>query len=241
MKERQLGTTTRAKNTVKQAFISSLPVMAGYIVLGMGFGILLQDKGYTWPWALLMGVTIYAGSMQYVAVELLSGGATLISTALMTLMVDDGHVFYGVAMLEKYRDIGKKKFYCIFALCDETFSINCTADIPADVDRSWFYFFVSLLDQLYWISGALIGAVLGSFLHFNTQGLDFVMTAMFVVIFLEQWLKDRQHYSALIGLASAVACRLLFGPDQFLIPTMVCMLSFLTLFKRPIERKEAEE
>jgi len=229
------------KKAFAAAFPKTIPILTGFLFLGASYGVYMRANGFA-PWyPVLMSVAIFGGSLEFVTVAMLMGTFAPLQTLLTALMIQARHLFYGVAMLEKYRDIGKKKLYCIFALCDETFSINCTADIPADVDRSWFYFFVSLLDQLYWISGALIGAVLGSFLHFNTQGLDFVMTAMFVVIFLEQWLKDRQHYSALIGLASAVACRLLFGPDQFLIPTMVCMLSFLTLFKRPIERKEAEE
>jgi len=155
----------------------------------------------------------------------------------MTLMINARHLFYGISMLERYKGSGAKKPYLIFALCDETFSVNCSVDIPEDADRHWFMFYVTLLDQLYWVAGTLLGAAFGSFISFNTAGLDFVMTAMFVVIFLEQWLKEKKHYTALIGMGASISCLLLFGPDTFLIPTMVCILGLLTLLRRPIERE----
>ena len=223
--------------TAKYAFKQSVPIMAGYIVLGMGFGILLESKGYGVLWAIAMSVFIYAGSMQYVAINLITGGASLIATALMTLMVNARHLFYGISMLDKYKNLGPKKYYLIYAMCDETFSVNYTAKIPENVDRGWFYFFVSLLNQLYWVSGATIGGLLGSLIHFDTTGLDFVMTAMFVVIFMEQWMKERRHFSELVGFLAAVCCRLVFGADNFLIPTMVCILACLSFLKKPIESK----
>ena len=158
-------------------------------------------------------------------------------------MIQARHLFYGIAMLDKYKDTGLKKAYLIFGMCDETFSVNYTADnIPADVDRGWFYFFVTLLDQIYWVGGATFGGVLGSLIKFNTQGLDFVMTAMFTVIFLEQWLKEKHHISEWVGLAASVACLLIFGADNFLIPTMICILILLTAFRKPVEKMaEADE
>ena len=226
--------------TLRYAFARTLPIMAGYLVLGLGFGVLLQSKGYGVGWSLAMSTLIYAGSMQYVTIDLLAGGASLISAALMTLMVNARHLFYGISMLDKYKGTGWKKPYLIYAMCDETFSVNYTAEIPEGVDRGWFYFFVSLLDEFYWFLGATLGGILGGLLRFNTEGLDFVMTAMFVVIFLDQWLKEKRHFSAWIGLAASVACLLIFGADNFLIPTMICILAALTAFRKPIEAKTQE-
>ena len=150
------------------------------------------------------------------------------------------HLFYGIAMLDKFRAMGWKKPYLIFGMCDETFSINCTAEIPEDVDRGWFYFFVTLLNQIYWVLGATAGGLVGGLIRFNTEGLDFVMTAMFVVIFLEQWRKEKRHDSAAVGMVASVVCLGVFGAENFLIPTMVCILAVLTALRRPLEQKEAD-
>ena len=157
--------------------------MAGYIVLGLGFGVLLQSKGYGAGWALVMSGLIYAGSMQYVAIDLLAGGASLISAAIMTLMVNARHLFYGISMLERYKDTGAAKPYLIFALTDETYSVVCSGGVPEGVDRKKYYFWVSLLNQLYWIAGGVAGALLGSVLPFDTTGIDFSMTALFLVVY----------------------------------------------------------
>ncbi len=225
------GSSGNFRSTIRYAFVSSLPVMAGYIVLGTGFGVLLQDKGYNWLWAALMSVTIFAGSMQYVAVDLLSGGATLIAAALMTVLVNIRHLFYGLTMLEKYNDTGWRKPYLIFALTDETFSLVCSPNLPEDVDRKNYYFFLSLMNQCYWITGSIIGAVAGAALSFNSAGIDFAMTALFVVIFVEQWEKTKQHLPALAGVAITVVCRLLFGTESFLIPSMIGILVAMFLIK----------
>ena len=226
--------------TLRYAFARTLPIMAGYLVLGLGFGVLLQSKGYGVGWSLAMSTLIYAGSMQYVTIDLLAGGASLISAALMTLIVNARHLFYGISMLDKYKGMGWKKPYLIYAMCDETFSVNYTAEIPEGVGRGWFYFFVSLLDEFYWFLGATLGGILGGLLRFNTEGLDFVMTAMFVVIFMDQWLKEKHHFSAWIGLIASVACLLIFGADNFLIPTMICILAALTALRKPVEAKTQE-
>ena len=154
------------------------------------FGVLLKTKGYGVLWALAMSVCIYAGSMQYVAIDLLAGGASLVVAALTTLTVNARHLFYGISMLDKYKGTGLKKLYLIFGMCDESFSINYTAEIPEDVDKGWFMMWVTVLNQFYWVLGSTLGGIFGSFIHFNTEGLDFVMTALFVVIFLEQWMKE---------------------------------------------------
>ena len=186
------------KSTLKHSFKASVPVMAGYIILGMGFGILLQSKGYGWWWAALMSITIYAGSMQYVAIDLISGGATLITTAIMTLMVNIRHLFYGITMLKKYKNTGKKKPYLIYSLTDETFSLVCSPVLPDTVDKNLYYLLVSLFDQFYWVLGSVIGGILGSAITFNTAGIDFSMTALFVVIFVDQWEKTKQHLPAVV-------------------------------------------
>ena len=224
--------------TFRYAFVRSLPIMAGYIVLGLGFGVLLQSKGYGVGWALAMGGLIYAGSMQYVAIDLLAGGASLISAALMTLMVNARHLFYGISMLERYKDTGAAKPYLIFALTDETYSVVCSGDVPDGVDRKKYYFWVSLLDQFYWVVGCVAGALLGSVLPFDTTGIDFSMTALFLVVMVEQWRSTRDHTPALVGLGVSLVCLLIFGSSNFLIPSMIGITVALTLLRGTMERRK---
>ena len=223
------------KHTVKTAFFDTIPVMTGYLFLGFGFGIIMQQNGYGILWAVAMSLFIYAGSMQYVGVGLLTGGVSLLTAALTTLMVNARHLFYGISMVDAYRGAGKKKPYLIFALTDETYSLVSGGRVPEGISRHGYCLLVSVLDQIYWVAVATIGGILGGVLHFNTNGLDFVMTAMFVVIFMEQWIKDRRHVSQWIGLAAGVICLLIFGADHFLIPTMICILCALTALRKPLE------
>ena len=225
--------------TAKYAFKQSVPIMAGYIVLGMGFGVLLESKGYGVLWAIAMSVFIYAGSMQYVAINLITGGASLIAAALMTLMVNARHLFYGISMLDKYKNTGKYKPYLIFALTDETYSLVCSGKIPEGVDRNKYYFLVSLFNQFYWVIGSVIGSVVGSVLNFNTAGIDFSMTALFLVVFVEQWKSTKDHASALTGVAASVACLLFFGAGNFVIPAMISITVILLLMRK--FRKGSEE
>ena len=218
------------KSNVKTAFLASVPVMAGYVVLGTGFGILLSSKGYGPLWSLAMSLFIYAGSMQYLAVDLLTGGATLITAALTTLMVNARHLFYGISMIDKYKDTGKYKPYLIFALTDETYSLNCGALPEGVTDAPTYYFLVSLFNHSYWIAGSLLGGLLGYVIPFNTEGIDFALTALFVTVFVEQWLSTKDHVSALIGVVSSVVCLFLFGADGFLIPAMVLITALLALY-----------
>ena len=227
------------KKTIRHAFITSLPVMAGYVVLGIGFGLMLYNAGYSWIWALLMSVTIYAGSMQYVGVSLISMGAGLLSVAVTTLMVNARHLFYGISMVEKYRDTGKRKPYLIFALTDETYSLVCSPTLPEGVDRKNFYLFLSAMNQCYWIAGSLIGAVLGSVLPFSTAGVDFSMTALFTVVVVEQWEKAHDHLPALLGFGISLACLLIFGTSNFLIPSMIGITAALFLVRPILERRKA--
>ena len=229
------------KKAIQAAFPRTIPVMAGYLVLGIGFGILLESKGYSFLWAGLMSLTIYAGSMQYVAVDLLSGGASLISAALMTLVLNARHLFYGLSMLEKYRPVrGLRKAYLIHGLTDETYSLLCSTQPPQGVDRERFYFWTTLLDQCYWLAGSVIGGLLGQVIPFDTTGIDFAMTALFVVIFTEQWLSNANHVSALVGLGASVVCLAIFGPDNFIIPAMVAIALLLMLLRPWIGGGEAE-
>ena len=218
------------------AFPQTLPILAGFLFLGLTYGIYMNVSGFSFWYPMIMSLVIFAGSVEFVAVNLLLGAFNPLQALAMTLMLNARHLFYGISMLDKYRGTGWKKPYLIFGMCDESFSINCTAEIPADVDRGWFMFFVTLLNHLYWFTGATLGGIFGSLLRFNTQGLDFVMTAMFVVIFLEQWLKEKRHESALLGLGISLICLLAFGADHFIIPAMLATLGVLTLLRRPLEK-----
>lgn len=220
---------------VRRAFVSSLPVMAGYIVLGTGFGILLQSRGYGILWSLAMSIFIYAGSMQYLAVDLISGGASLITAALTTLMVNARHLFYGVSMIDKYKDTGRYKPYLIFGLTDETYSLNC-GELPEGVQEPGkYYFLVSLFNQCYWVAGSALGSLLGTVLPFSTEGIDFSLTALFVTVFVEQWKSIKDHIPAIIGVVCAAVCLYFFGPDKFLIPTMILITLALTAYRRKEE------
>lgn len=226
---------SQIRKVVKVAFIKSLPVMAGYVVLGIGFGILLKKAGYGLFWAFLMSFTIYAGSMQYVAVSLLTSGASLLSAAVTTLMVNARHLFYGVSMIDKYKDAGAKKPYLIFALTDETYSLLCGEELPEGLDFHWYSFFVSLFDQCYWVLGSVLGSILGALIAFDTAGIEFSMTALFVTVFVEQWLTTKNHLPAIAGLACSIVCLLFFGAENFLIPTMIAITMVLYLCRDIME------
>ena len=226
--------------TAKYAFTRSLPVMAGYLVLGIGFGILLNSKGYGVLWAFLMSTFIYAGSMQYVAVDLISAGAGLLTAALMTLMVNARHLFYGISMLERYRDTGKRKPYLIFLLTDETYSLVCSGDVPEGVDRNGYFFLVSLFDHCYWITGSVLGVLIGYVFPFQTTGIEFAMTSLFIVVFVDQWRSTANHGAALIGAGASLLCLLVFGPDGFLIPAMLLITILLLAFRRQLGTADRE-
>lgn len=233
--ENKISKAEVIKKAFKAAFPKTIPILAGFLFLGFSYGLYMRVSGFSFIYPMLMAITIFGGSLEFVAVTMLLGSFAPLQTLIMTLVIQARHLFYGISMLEKYKGTGWKKPYLIFGMCDESFSINCSADIPNGVDKGWFMFFVTLLNQLYWVTGATLGGLLGSFITFNTQGLEFVMTALFVVIFLEQWLKEKRHYTALIGVICSAVCLLIFGSDSFMIPTMVCILCLLTVFKKPIE------
>lgn len=227
------------KKLLKIVLIKTLPVLAGYLVLGFGFGLLLSAQGYGVLWAIAMSITMYAGAMQYVAVDLIGSGASLISTAIMTLLVNARHIFYGISLLDKYTCKGFKKFYMMFALTDETYSLVCGDRLPEGVNKDTYYFMISLMNHIYWIIGGAIGAGVGTLFDFNTAGVEFAMTALFISIFVEQWLSTKNHISALIGVFSSVICLLIFGAENFLIPTMVVIVAAMALLRNVIEKGEA--
>ncbi len=224
------------KSIVRKSFVKSLPVMAAYVILGMGFGILMHDHGYGPLWSIASSVFIYAGSMQYVTVDLLSTAASPLSAALMTLMVNARHLFYGISMVGKYRKMKRTRPYLIFGLTDETYSLLCDdRDHPADDREDELYcFLVTLFNQSYWVAGSALGAIIGSVLQFDSTGIDFSMTALFVTVFVEQWLTSKEQRAALTGIGVSLLCLLLFGESSFLIPTMLLITLILSI---PYRRK----
>lgn len=225
------------RKAFKTAFPYTIPIFAGFWFLGITYGIYMNIYGFSFWYPMLMSLTIFGGSLEFLTVSMLLAPFAPLQVFFMTLMIQTRHLFYGISMLDKFKGMGWKKPYLIFGMCDETFSINCTANIPDDVDRGWFYFFVTLLNHFYWFSGATIGGLVGNLLKFNTEGLDFVMTAMFTVIFTEQWLKSKHHVSEWVGMATSVGCLAVFGADNFLIPTMICILIALTALRKTAERE----
>ena len=229
--------SNKKKSALKAAFPLTIPVLTGYLCLGAAYGIIMDSKGFSLLWTLLASLFIYDGSMQFVTVSLLAAGFDPIGTFAITIMVNARHIFYGISMLKKYQGIRKPKPYLIFALTDETFSIVCSEEPPEGVDRSWFYLFISLLNQIYWVAGSFLGGILGSMISFNTKGLDFALTALFIVILINQWKSTTNHLPAIIGILSAILCRIFFGSNNFIIPTMITILIFVTLFKEPMLRR----
>lgn len=220
------------KSAVRSAFLDTLPVMTGYVFLGFGFGILLHQNGYGVLWAAAMSLFIYAGSMQYVAVSLLASGAGLMTAALTAFVVNARHLFYGISMVDAYKGAGKKKPYMIFALTDETYSLVSKNQVPEGVSRHVYCFLVSAFDQFYWVAGSVLGSLAGSLIPINYEGIDFVLTALFVTIFVEQWLSVKDHRPALIGVVSTLVCLWIFGQDVFLIPSMVIIALLLTMMRK---------
>ena len=232
----------RLPSVIRQAFFKSIPVLAGYVILGTGFGILLRNAGYGVLWAFAMSSLIYAGSMQYVGVGLIAGGASVVTTVLTTVMVNARHLFYSISMIGRYKDSGVYKPYLIFSLTDETYSLLCDGQVPDEEFGSLYRFFVSLFNQCYWIAGSVIGSLLGSVLPFSTNGIEFSMTALFVASFTEQWISGGNHIPALTGFSCSLLCLLVFGPEHFLIPAMLLITVVLTAAQSRIsfDKEETE-
>lgn len=225
------------KEALKAAFPHTIPVFTGFTFLGIAYGILMNSKGYGVGWTVLTSFMAFAGSAQYVAITYLTSVFNPIYALLMTLMINARHLFYGISMLDKYKSTGKLKPYLIFGLCDETFSIICSTEPPEGVNRNWFMFFITMLDHSYWVFGSTFGGLLGSMISFNTRGLDFVLTALFVVIFLGQWKTQKNHKPAVIGVLCSIICLVVFGQSNFIIPSMIAILAILTVFRKELKKE----
>ncbi|WP_294578795.1 AzlC family ABC transporter permease [uncultured Thomasclavelia sp.] len=219
------------KKAIKAAFPYTIPIFAGFWFLGITYGIYMNVSGFSFWYPMLMSLTIFAGSIEFITVNMLLGAFNPLQALLMAIMINARHIFYGISMLDKFKGLGWKKLYLIFGMCDETFSINYTADIDKGVDRGWFMFYVTLLNHFYWFSGATIGGIFGSLLNFNTEGLDFVMTAMFVVIFMEQWFKESDHTSSYLGIFISLGALIVFKADYFMVPAMILIVVVLLILK----------
>jgi 4-azaleucine resistance transporter AzlC len=226
------------KKLLKTVFWDTVPVLTGYLFLGAGFGILLSEAGYHPLWALVMSVFVYAGSGQYLLVSLLTSGASLVANAVATLLVNARHLFYGISLVDTYKHAGKRKGYMIFALTDETYSLVTQAKLPEGMDRTAYCFWVSLFDQCYWIVGCMLGAVAGYVLPIDFTGVSFVLTALFVTMFVEQWLTHKDHGPALIGVVCTAVCLAIFGSQYFLIPSMAAIAGLLILGRKTGRRAE---
>ena len=224
----------RARKTEKLAALRAavphtIPILTSFLVLGMAYGVLMSSKGYGPLWSGLFSALAFCGSMQYAAITLLTAAFDPLGAFLLSFMVNARHLFYGISLLKKYSGLGAFRPFLIYTLCDETFSVVATVDPPEEVDRRWFYFFISLLDWLYWITGSVLGGVAGSLITFNTTGMDFALTAMFVVLFLEQMLKPAKRRAGIMGFACTVAALVAFGANNMVIPAMVLILVLLLL------------
>ena len=222
---------------LKAAFPYTVPIFAGFWFVGLAYGAYMNACGFSFWYPLAMSAIIFGGSLEFVAVTMLMSQFAPLQSLLLALMIQLRHIFYGISMIEKYRGLGLKKLFLIFGLCDEAFAINYTAKIPQGVDRGWFYFWISLFNYIYWVSGAVVGCLIGDSLPFNTQGIEFVMTAMFVVIFIEHWLNDPQHYTGILGVAVTTICLIIFGKNSFMIPTLLTIFLSCLAIRPFLENK----
>lgn len=220
------------RKALKAAFPKTIPILTSFCFLGLAYGFYMRSKGFSFLYPMMMSITVFGGSLEFLMVSMLGSAFAPLQTFLMALMVQARHLFYGLAMLEKYKGTGKKKFYLIYGMCDESFSINCSADIPEDVDKGRFMLWVTILDHAYWVTFSTLGALIGSVVSFDTTGIEFVMTALFTVIFIDEWQKHKRHKSELIGLTGAIVCLIIFGSEHFLLPTMACILVLLLVTRK---------
>lgn len=226
------------KKAFQTALPYTIPIAVGFLFLGMSYGFLMRSKGFSFVYPMLMSFFIFVGSMEFVTVNLLLSAFNPLYAFLLTLMVNARHIFYGISMLDKYKNVGWKKFYLIYGMCDESFSINCTVTPPPGIDKGWFMFFVTLLNQIYWVTGATLGALLGYVIQFDTTGIEIVMTALFVVMFINQWEDTKEHKPALIGVGCSLLCLLIFGNENFILPAMALII-LCFMFNKKEEKREA--
>lgn len=228
------------RNAFRRAFSYTIPVLTGYLFIGIAFGVMYAEKGYSFLWAILMSLLVYAGSGQYLAVNFFVPGISFVQVIFLTLMVNVRHIFYGISLLEKFNNMGKKRWYMIFGLTDETYSLLCTTKIPEGVEEEKFLFAISILNHSYWVIGSAIGGLAGTLLPFESEGIDFAMTALFVVIFVEQWMEKRNRIPSVVGVVSALVCLQVFGSASFVLPSMILMIAALFIGRRRLD-KEVED
>lgn len=227
---------TGYKKAFRKAFPYTIPVLTGYLFIGIAFGVMYAEKGYSFLWAILMSLLVYAGSGQYLAVNFFVPGFSFLQVIFLTFMVNVRHIFYGVSLLEKFNKIGKKRWYMIFGLTDETYSLLCTTNVPKDVEEDKFLFAISIMNQSYWVLGSAIGAIAGTVLPINSEGIDFAMTALFVVIFVEQWMDRKNRIPELIGVAVAIVALTMFGASRFVLPAMLAIIALLFVGRKKLDK-----
>lgn len=229
------------KTALRAAFPHTVPIFAGFWFMGIAYGLLMNKSGFSFYWPMLMAMTIFSGSVEFVAVKLLLSPFNLVQSFVIALFICARHLFYGISMLDRFKGMGWKKFPLIYGMCDETFSVNYTARVPQGVDHGWFMLWVTVLDYTYWVTGAALGGIFGTWVSFSTKGLDFVMTAMFVVIFMEQWMKEKRHAASIMGIVISAICLVIFGSNNFVVPSMAFMLLMFMSLRSKLEiRKECQ-
>lgn len=223
---------------MKRAFPYTIPILTGYLFIGLAFGVMFADKGYDVFWAILMSVFVYAGSGQYLAVNFFVPGFSFIQAAFLTLMVNIRHVFYGLSLVDRYNRFGKSRWYMIFGMTDETYSLICTTNVPDDVSEEKFCLSITLLNHLYWIAGTIIGSLAATAIPFNSEGIEFAMTALFLVLFIELWMSRDNRFSELVGVLAALVCLIVFGADGFVLPTMLLIVAIIMICRKKLDRRE---
>jgi len=226
------------KQAFKKAFPYTIPVLTGYLLIGIAFGAMYAEKGYSFLWAGLMSLLVYAGSGQYLSVNFFVAGVSLIQVMILTLMVNIRHIFYGLSLLDKFNKMGKKRWYMIFSLTDETYSLLCATKVPKDIEEDKFLLAIAILNQIYWVAGSVIGGIAGNFLPFDSTGIEFAMTALFIVIFVEKWLDKKNRISEIIGVIMALIGLQIFGADKFILPTMTAIVAILFLGRTKLDGEE---
>lgn len=229
---------TGYKKAFRKAFPYTIPVLTGYLFIGIAFGVMYAEKGYSFLWAILMSLLVYAGSGQYLAVNFFVPGFSFLQVIFLTFMVNVRHIFYGISLLEKFNKMGMKRWYMIFGLTDETYSLLCTTHVPEDVEEDKFLFAISIMNQCYWVLGSAIGAIAGTVLPINSEGIDFAMTALFVVIFVEQWMDKKNRIPEMIGVAVAIVALTIFGTSSFVLPAMLAIVALLFVGRKRLDKED---
>ncbi len=220
-----------SSTTLKTAFVKSIPIFCSYVFVSMAYGMMMASAGFPWYDSLLVSLTVYTGAFQFVLITFLSSGASLITIALTALLMNSRQSFYSLTFLKEFKQMGRRKLYMIHTMTDETYAVNCTLDLPQK-EKEDTMFLVALFSRCYWMFGAVLGGILGQIIPFDLTGIDFCMTALFLIIFIDQWEKAKKHTPALTGLGIGVICLLIFGENRFMLPALLIVSAFLLLFQR---------